>query len=191
MRSMEMREILFRGKRKDFDNEWIYGFYTLYNNNRGMKPTIVTGTEENCFILIEVIPETVGQFTGMKEFVVSDRAFNKPLFEGDIVEVWGWRGPKYTYDAKSQYDGKIKVRAVICFKSGEWTLDYTNKYNESLAKLKGKEVDAREVTGEWSLYRYQRHNGNEDWYREHNTNFKWSDIVKIGNVFDNADLLEE
>ena len=185
-----MREILFRGKRKDFDNEWLYGFYTLYNNNRGMKPTIITGTEENCCILLEIIPETVGQYTGMKEFVVSDKTYNKPLFEGDIVEVWGWRSPKYTYDAKSQYDGKIKVRATICFRHGEWTLDYANNYNQSLAQLKGKEVDDREVAGEWSLYRYQRHNGNEDWYREHNANFKWGDIVKLGNVFDNADLLE-
>lgn len=73
-----MREILFRGKRKDFDNEWLYGFYTLYNNNRGMKPTIITGTEENCCILLEVIPETVGQYTGLT--VPSGN-----IFEHDIV----------------------------------------------------------------------------------------------------------
>ena len=75
-----MREFIFRGKRKDFDNEWLYGFYTLYNNNRGMKPTIITGTEENCCILLEVIDETIGQFTGSY-----DVNGNK-IFEHDIVK---------------------------------------------------------------------------------------------------------
>lgn len=182
-----MRKILFRGKRTD-NGEWVCGSPIFQD---GYVLIRFWNGEEFEYEEHLVEPESVGQYAGMKEFVVTDKAFNKPLFEGDIVEVWGWRSPKHTYDAKSQYDGKIKVRAVICFKSGEWTLDYTNKYNESLAKLKGKEVDDREVTGEWSLYRYQRHNGNEDWYREHNANFKWSDIVKIGNAFDNADLLEE
>ena len=189
-----MREILFHGKRTD-NGEWVEGHYYTQVYHEGtieeewyhiIKPIGSKSWEE-----VRVNPWSVGQYTDMNEFVVTDRSYNRPLFEGDIVEVWGWRSPKYTYDAKSQYDGKIKVRAVICFNNGEWTLDYANKYNESLAKLKGKEVDAREVAGEWSLYRYQRHNGNEDWYREHNANFKWSDIVKIGNVFDNADLLEE
>ena len=62
-----MREILFRGKRSNFDNEWVYGFYTLYNDNRGMKPAIITGTEKYCFIPVEVIPETVGQYTGLTD----------------------------------------------------------------------------------------------------------------------------
>jgi hypothetical protein len=179
-----MREYLFHGKRVD-NGEWVEG-YLGYNNTRKQYYIM---DDVNTFP-IPVYEESVGQYTEMNEFVVSDRSYNKPLFEGDIVEVWGWRSPRYTYDAKSQYDGKIKVRATICFKHGEWTLDYTNKYNQSLAKLKGKEVDDREVTGEWNLYRYQGHNGNEDWYREHNAHYKWSDIVKIGNIFDNVDLLE-
>lgn len=195
-----MREILFHGKR-EYDGKWAVGsliqaekYCCILESEEELHPMDYPylngelGTFDGH--ATPIIPETVGQYTGMKEFVVSDRTYNKPLFEGDIVEVWGWRSPKYTYDAKSQHDGKIKVRATICFRHGEWTLDYVNKYNQSLAQLKGKEVDDREVTCEWSLYRYQRHNGNEDWYREHNANFKWSDIVKLGNVHDNADLLE-
>ena len=177
-----MRDYLFQGKRVD-NGEWVEGYYVRRKDIHRIINFQSSRNAEG----VRVFPESVRQYTGMNEFVVSDRSYNKPLFEGDIVEVWGWRSPRYTYDAKSQYDGKIKVRATICFKHGEWTLDYTNKYNQSLAKLKGKEVDDREVTGEWSLYRF-RHCDDEEWVREHN--YKWHDIVKIGNVFDNADLLE-
>ena len=177
-----MREYIFHGKRVDCD-EWVEG-YLGYNKVRKQYYIM---DDVNSFP-IPVRKESVGQYTGMKEFVVTDRSFNKPLFEGDIVEVWGHRSPTYTYDAKSQYDGEIKCRAVICFKRGEWQLDYKNKYNESLAKLKGKEVDKREVDGSMELYYYGSRN--EEWDREHNISFQWKDVVKIGNVYDNADLLE-
>ena len=178
-----MRKILFHGKRTD-NGEWVYGSPIFQD---GYVLIRFWNSEEFEYEEYLVAPESVGQYTGMKEFVVTDRSYNKPLFEGDIVEVWGWRSPVYTYDAKSQYDGKIKVRAVICFKRGEWTLDYTNNYNKSLEKLKGKEVDKREVTGEWSLYRL-RQCDDEEWVRKHN--YKWHDVVKIGNVYENKDLLE-
>lgn len=188
-----MREYLFHGKRVD-NGEWVEGHYYTQVYHEGtieeewyhfIKPI---GSQSWEYFRVE--PWSVGQYTGMKEFVVSDRSFNKPLFEGDIVEVWGMRCPKYTLNPKSQYDGWTKVRAVACFQSGEWTLDYENKYNEKLTKLKGKEEDIREIAGEWSLYRHQYHGKDEDWYREHNTHYKWHDIVKIGNVFENKDLLE-
>lgn len=135
-----------------------------------------------------VYPESVGEWTGMTEFVASDRSFNKPLFEGDIVEVWSNRSPKYTRVAKSQYDGDVVVRATICFRRGSWTLDYDNKYNEALAKIRGKEEDERAVDGHWELYCYGPHNSREEWLRKNN--FKWRDIKKIDTVFENADLLE-
>jgi hypothetical protein len=138
--------------------------------------------------IFDIYPESFGQYTGMNEFVASDKSFNRPLFEGDIVEVWSNRSPKYTRSAASQYDGDVVVRATICFRHGSWTLNYENKYNESLAKLRGKETDERTVAGYWELYSFGPHNSNEEWMRKNN--YKWHDIKKIGTVFENADLLE-
>ena len=177
-----MREYLFHGKRID-NGEWVEG-YLNYNSTRKQYYIM---DDVNAFP-IPVYEESVGQYTDMNEFVVTDRSYNKPLFEGDIVEVWSTRRPCYS-NPKSQYDGDVKVRAVIRFTRGEWTLDYENNYNKSLTKLKGKEEDERTVDGDWVLHRFGCH-GREEWQREHNIRYKWHDIVKIGNVFENMDLLE-
>ena len=108
--------------------------------------------------------------------------------EGDIVEVWSTRRPRYS-NPQSQYDGDVKVRAVIRFNYGKWTLDYDNSYNKTLIKLKGKEEDERTVDGDQSLYWFGCR-GREEWNREHNAHYKWHDIVKIGTEFENSELLE-
>ena len=188
-----MREYLFRGLRVD-NGEWVEGYYVLDESGQiTEEPTayICHLNMHPCgysLIPFEVIPESVGQSTGMTEFVVTDKSFNKRLFGGDIVEVWSTRRPRYS-NPQSQYDGDVKVRAVIRFNYGKWTLDYDNNYNKTLIKLKGKEEDERTVDGDPSLYWFGCR-GREEWNREYNAHYKWHDIKKIGTEFENSELLE-
>lgn len=157
------REIKFRGKRVD-NGEWVYGWYVKEFTRDYI---LSRHKRELRYEKFEVTPESLGQYTDLKE-----------IYADDIVEIEANRVSTGTgwYQRVSQYDGIKKIRAVVVWCNFGWELAIENPYNDAMLKPIGKEVDNRQ----WQVFRDLWH------YKSPNIQIK-----VIGNIYEHPELLEE
>lgn len=131
-----MREILFRGKRKD-NGEWIKGLL--------LKQLDLDGSDELCIQswerdgegvssrVVSVIPDTVGQYTGLTD------KNGKMIFEGDIVE-YPEGIAEITWEETEALFG-IKQDNDVCDFNSYWgqNLEVIGNVHDNPELLKGEE----------------------------------------------------
>lgn len=135
---MKIDAILFRGKRCS-TKEWIEGYYCIYPNlfsgvlqSHIFIPSYDAETGKGRCMFYSVIPETVGQFTGLL-----DRN-DKKIFEGDIVDIL----------TENEERGVITYEnGGFVVKASTFVVDFMSNINGEDVEVLGNIVDNPELLG--------------------------------------------
>lgn len=145
-----MREILFRGKLKS-NREWIEGSaintqYDVKGNKHiyiGVFKTSLRYPLMKFIEWFEVVPETVGQYTGL-----TDKNGTK-IFEGDIIRYSIYPPDKYEYGVVNWLNGGFRAgedscNLCVCSADGVATckLEVIGNIHDNPELLKGVTADA-------------------------------------------------
>lgn len=173
-----MREILFRGKVNNPDNiswlqqsvgEWVEGNLEhdpdleSYKINGFNYYSSEQGLEREPFVY-RVDPETVGQYTGMKD------EYGRKIFEGDIVEFYFYNKTKHNHNG-----ALIKTMLIEWFAGSFYMTELFRNYRLE----EGPEI----ITEKIYTYRSSQTHGV---YKSHCCYY----AKLVGNKFDNPELLE-
>lgn len=166
-----MREILFRGKiieLCEYQGQWLEGFYAVENG----KPFIAI-PKENGLNGFYCDPETVGQYTGLKD------VHNMRIFEGDVVKditpLYKGLTPGVREELLKE---RAKKRGIAVVKFGYHDVKADDPY--CIGRAYGVYFE-----GDMELTTPAQYYGYGDWQESEDYQFE-----VIGNIWDNPELLE-
>jgi len=91
-----MNQIKVRGQRKD-TKEWVYSSSIINERNSVF---LKHPDEDKAEHWIEIIPETLGQFIGLKD------KSGKQIHEGDVIKLKDREGEEYIFDVAWESSGQ-------------------------------------------------------------------------------------